>query len=162
MLAKKIVKDEAKVWFSREELSFMIAATERALKDIGSEKFYTRTGRSVDYANAVLARLRIAIGDKNLSVLSHQSDNRGRGVAFDPRAPTSEHVVMRVELVSEDKALVSLSDHELSFLNNAINEAVHGLRGIEEFEKDTGKTREYGDMLMDQLVEINNKIEALN
>ena len=40
---------------------------------------------------------------------SHQPDDRARGVAHDPRTPTSQHVIMRVERVAEGKALVSLS-----------------------------------------------------
>jgi len=159
---KKIAKDEATVWFSRDELNFMIAAIERALKEIDPEYFYTRTGRTADYANAVVVQLRVAIGGKDLRMPSHQSDDRTRCVAYDPRAPTRQHVIMRVERVADGRALVSVSDHELRFLNNAINESVHGLRGIEEFERAIGKTREYGDALMDQLVDANDRVEALN
>lgn len=162
MHTKKISKDEATIWFSRDELSFMIAATERALEKIDPKYFYTRTGRSVDYANAVLARLRVANGDKEFHVPSHQPDDRARGVAYDPRAPTSQHVIMKVELTADDKALISLSDHELRFLNNAINEAIHGLRGVEEFERSSGKTSKYGSRLMHQLRAANDRIEALS
>jgi hypothetical protein len=162
MHTKKITKDEATVWFSQDELGFMIAATERALKELNPQDFHTRTGRTVDYANAVLAQLRVANGGKELRIPSQQPNVRARRVAFDPRAPTSQHVIMRVERIAEGKALLSLSDHELRFLNNAINEAVHGLHGIEEFERAIGKTREYGDTLMDELVDANDRVEALN
>ena len=162
MYIQNVTKDEATVWFSRDELRFMIAATERALKEIDPEYFYTRTGRTADYANAVLAQLHVASGDGELHIPSHQPDNRARGVAYDSRAPTSHHVIMTVDLVVEDKALVSLSDHELRFLNNAINEAVNGLREDKEFELATGKTDDYSARLMDQLIDANNKMEALN
>lgn len=162
MRIKKIAKDGATVWFSRDEVSFMIAATGRALKEIDPEYFYTRTGRTVDYAKSVLAQLRVANGDEEFRVASQQPDNRVHGVAHDPLAPTSQNVIMRVELVAKDKALVFLSDHELRFLNNAINEAVNGLRGVREFERSTGKTSKYSDKLMDQLIDVNDRIEALN
>lgn len=162
MRIKKISKDEASVWFSRDELSFMIASTERALKGMEPDEFHTRTSRTVDYANAVLAQLRVANGDEEVRISSQRATNRARGIAYDPRVPTSEHVTMRVELVAETKALVALADHELRFLNNAINESVNGLRGVKEFEVFTGKTSEYSDKLMSQLIDANDRIEALS
>lgn len=162
MRTKKTTKEAATVWFSRDELSFMIAATERALKEIDPEYFYTRTGRTADYANAVVAQLRVANGDRELRRSSHRLDNRSRKVAYDPRAPTSQHVIMTVDVVADDKALVTLSDHELRFLNNAINEAVNGLRENKEFDEANRKIGKYSDRLMEQLIDANDKIEALN
>ncbi len=71
-------------------------------------------------------------------------------------------VTIRVERIADDKALISLSDWELCFLNNAINEAIHGIRGVEEFERSSGKTSKYGRRLMQQLVAANDRVEALN
>lgn len=162
MRIKKIAKHEATVWFLRDELSFMIATTERALKELNPEDFHTRTGRTVGYANAVLARLRVANGEGKLREIPHphQDDVQVSGDFNDLDTPRRLRVTMRIELIVDDKALVTLSDYELCFLNNAINEAVHGLRGIEEFERAIGKTREYGDALMDQLVDANDMVEA--
>jgi hypothetical protein len=161
MQIKKVTKDKATVWISSDELRFMIAATERALKEIDPEYFYTRTGRTVAYANAVVAQLRVADNNGEGLMPSHQPDDHARGVADDPHARSSQRVIMTVDLVAEGGALVSLSDHELRFLNNAINEAVNGLRESKEFEA-TGKTGDYSDRLMDQLMAANDKIEALN
>lgn len=161
MQIKKVTRKKATIWISRDELRFMIAATERALKEIDPEHFYTRTGRTVAYANALVTQLRVADSNREGLIPSHRPDDNAPGVGDDPRARSSQRVIMTVDLVAEDGALISVSDHELRFLNNAINEAVNGLRESKEFEA-TGKTGDYSDSLMDQLMAANDKIEALN
>lgn len=162
MRIQDISKEKATVWFSRDELSFMIAAAERALKEIDPDEFGTRTGRTVDYANAVLAQLRIANGDRILRKIPHHTDDQASGNSNNSETPRRLQVAMRVELIADNKALVSLSDNELCFLNDAINEAVHGIRGVKEFERSSGKTSEYGRKLMHQLIAANDKVEALS
>jgi len=164
MQIKEISKDKAAVWFFRDELAFMIAATERALNEMDPEEFDTRTGRTVNYANIVLARLRIAIGEKEVlekSQLRQHTDQVSSSFHSSDKPPR-ERATMRVEVVADNKALVSVSDHELRFLNNAINEAVHGIHDVEEFERTSGRTGKYGRRLMHQLIAANDRIEALN
>jgi len=164
MKIKEISKDGAAVWFLRDELAFMIAATERALNEMDPEEFDTRTGRTVDYANTVLARLRIANGEKKVreQLQLHQHTDQISSNFHSSDKPPRERATMRVEVVVDDKALVSVSDHELRFLNNAINEAIHGLHGVKEFERTSGRTSKYGRRLMHHLIAANDRIEALN
>ena len=164
MQIKEISKDEAAVWFLRDELAFMIAAMERALNEMDPEEFDTRTGRTVDYANTVLARLRIANGEKEVpeqAQLQQHTDQVSRNFHRSEKPPR-ESATMRVEAVAYDKALISVSDHELRFLNNAINEAIHGIHGVGEFERTSGRTSKYGRRLMHHLIAANDRIEALN
>ncbi|WP_428659518.1 hypothetical protein [Reyranella sp.] len=161
MHIQEISKEKAIVWFSRDELRFMIAAAERALMEMDPDEFDTRTGRTIGYANAILAQLRVANGEISPRNMPHQADDQVFDSSRDPNTRRLR-VTIRVELVRDDKALVSLSDYELSFLNNAINEAIHGLHGVEEFERSSGKTSEYGRRLMHQLIAAKDRTRAFN
>jgi len=161
MQIKEISREKATVWFSRDELTFMIAAAERALREIDPDEFATRTGRTVGYANAVLAKLHLANGERK-DTQPPQSDHQAYGSSNGSEAPRRLRVTISVELIADDKALISLSDYELCFLNNAINEAIHGIRGVEEFERSSGKTSKYGRRLMHQLAAANDRVEALS
>ncbi len=164
MQIKEITKEEAAVWILRDELAFMIAATERALNEMDPDEFDPRTGRTVDYANTILARLKFANGEKKVQEQSQMRQHIDQVYSnfLSSDKPAREQATMRVEVVADDKALVSISDHELRFLKNAINEAIHGLHGVKEFERTSGRTSKYGRGLMHHLIAVNDRIEALN
>jgi hypothetical protein len=168
MRIKEISSERASIWFSVDELTFLIATIDRVFKELHPDEFSTRTGRLAAYAKELATRVRNAndrLTSRQGARNSASSPQGGAPVAFiqdldDDYPLDARFVTMRIEFVSGDKVLLSLTDHELRFLNNALNEAIHGIRrGNEEFIKSTGKTREYGRKLMKQLMDANDKIE---
>jgi hypothetical protein len=165
MRIKAISNDRASVWFSRDELTFLLAATGRAIQALDPQEFSIRTTYTVDYAKEVLARLQAADAEVMLQgeePARAQSNpvNAPAVVPADARSALEDdrHITMSIEYASSSKVLLSLSDHELCFLGDVINESIHGLDGIEEFLKATGTTRKYGDRLWDQLTDTRSKI----